>query len=130
MKKSVLLAATASVLAITACTPTAGVPPVRYIGESTNIITTIAQTCTQLQPGKGYNFYTVDAITTNGVTCVANPLLGYRLLVGNAPVRLVFTALQNGQITSVAGSANTGIEYRNNIDAVFQQLDKTFQRAP
>jgi hypothetical protein len=61
---------------------------------------------------------------------VANPVLGAQLLGANIPVRLVFTALQNGQVTSVAGSANTGVEYRKNIDAVFQQLDKSFQRAP
>lgn len=128
MKRLTLLLPLAAVLA--ACTPSQGIPPVKYVAESSNVIATIAQTCTQLQPSKYYNFYTVDAITSNGVTCVAKPVLGFQLLVSSAPIRLVFTALQNGQVTSVAGSVSTGLEYRKAIDDVFAVLDKTFQRAP
>lgn len=127
--RNLTLAVPALALALASCAPTAGIPPVRYIGESSNIIATIAQTCTQMQPNKYYNFYTVDAITTNGVTCVAKPVLGFQLLVSSQPIRLTFTALQNGQVTNVAGSVS-GVDFRKAVDDVFQVLDKSFQRAP
>lgn len=129
MKK--ILTVSLGLLTLVACTPTAGVPPVKYVGQSSEIIANIAQVCTQIQPIQGYNFYTVDGISNNGVTCVSKPVLGIQLLGVNAPIRVTFTALQNGNIVNVAGSMDgTAGEGRRLIDEVFKNLEKTFKRIP
>lgn len=127
------------VLALAACAPTRGVPPVIYQGASADILATIAQLCPQIDPpARAYNYFTATGVTPTTVTCTATVTTAVGILNSlNKPgdrigdVVMTFTALQTGNTSSVAG----GIEFkgstnqsRDSINRVFAALDAKFQR--
>lgn len=118
-------------LAIVACSPMQGVPPTMYQGNSADILATVAQNCPSIQPGNAFNYFSVTSITPTSVTCTAEELGVYQVLNALGGTRetyasITFTALQNGNVTSVVGSGLRSS--RDIVIKMFTLLDAKFQR--
>ncbi|MFC4453480.1 hypothetical protein [Deinococcus sonorensis] len=117
------------VLALIACAPARGTPPIVYIGTSADILATAAQICPALRPDSMHNYMSVRAITPTAVTCAADETTGWKIVdalggSNSSESGVIITALQNGASTSVAISGTD----QNLSNAVFAELDKKFQR--
>jgi hypothetical protein len=128
MKKLLLLA---PVLLFAACAPAQGVPPTTYVAVSSDILASVSQACPQLKPVFGFNYLSVTSVTPTSVTCTAEQTTAMQIVsaLGSGRkeyVSITFTALQNGNITSVAGSGLS--EGRKLVEQMFQILDGKFQR--
>ena len=128
MKNLLLLA---PVLALAACAPAMGVPPTLYSASSSDILAAVSQACPVIPPVSTYNYLSVTSITPTSVTCSAEQTTGFQILsaLGSNTknvVTITFTALQNGSITSVAGSGLSSGQ--TVVNQIFGILDGKFQR--
>ena len=118
-------------LFVAACAPAQGVPPTLYNATSSDILAAVSQACPSIQPSGGYNYFSVTSITPTSVTCAAEQTTGMQVLsafggVSSNIASITFTALQNGNVTSVAGGGlRAGREI---VLKVFAILDGKFQR--
>jgi hypothetical protein len=126
---SLTVISVALVLLFTACAPAAGRAIIQYQASAEDIIGAVAEIGVTLQPDPGYNFFSINAIGERFITLQANTTTGISILFGGSNLVLNFSAVQNGDIVSLAasGQGNGGL-VNDSIDKITQQLDVRFTR--
>jgi len=119
---------------LAACAPAAGRPAIPYRATSSEIIGAIAQFGPQIQPGRSYNYFSIETISNDAVTLyaeetTANRIIGAIAGTASSTVRVTVTTFQAPGSTSVAIS--TSPAGNDDLYELFvRELDRRFERAP
>lgn len=116
-------------LLFAACAPAAGRSTVQYQAMSQDIINAVAEIGITMQPNSSFNFFSINGISDRFITLQADSTGAVSFFFGNASVVLNFSALQNGDIVTLAASGQgNGTVVNDSIDRIIQQLDARFSR--
>jgi len=110
-------------LLLSACAPAAGRSTVQYQAVAEDIISAIAEIGISIQPGASYNFFSINAIGERFITLQANTTSGFSFFFGGGAIVLNFSAVQNGDIVTLA-AGNQGTSSGAANDAITQIIDQ------
>lgn len=114
------------------CAPAAGRTTVSYLASQEDVVAVIAQFGPQMEPPDGYNYFSIESISSSSVTLYANLVAAnalVRVLTGtpNEPAKVNVTTFERQGTTLVAVSVSpaglTGV-----YDDIIMILDSRFRR--
>ena len=114
-------------LLLAACAPAAGRATVQFEGQAEDIIGAIAEIGITLQPGSAYNFYSINSIGERFITLQATTTGGVSFFLGGSTTTLNFSAIQNGDVVTLAASGS-GAGSDDSIEQITEQLTVRFPR--
>lgn len=117
-----------AVLLLAACAPAAGRATVQFNGKAEDIIGAVAEIGITLQPGSAYNFYSINTIGERFITLQATTTGGISFFLGGSSITLNFSAIQNGDVVTLAASGE-GSAANDSIAQIIEQLSIRFDRA-
>jgi hypothetical protein len=124
----VTLGLLASALLVVACAPAVGRATVQYQAQPQDLISAIAEIGITLQPGTAFNFFSINSIGERFITLQATTTGGFSFFFGGSSITLNFSAIQSGEIVSLAASGTGGSASNDAIDQIVAQLDLRFTR--
>jgi len=124
-----LLLLVSSTLLFSACAPAAGRASVQYQAPSQEVIGAIAEIAVNMVPLSGYNYFSINSINDRFVTLQSDRTGGASFLFGAKSLTLSFTALQNGDVTTLAANGDGSSDLvKATIKKITSELDARFTR--
>lgn len=117
-----------AVLLLAACAPAAGRATVQFNGQAEDVIGAIAEIGITLQPSSAYNFYSINTIGERFITLQATTTGGVSFFLGGSSITLNFSAIQNGDVVTLAASGQGSVADES-ISQIVEQLSIRFDRA-
>lgn len=114
-------------LLVAACAPAAGRATVQFEAKAEDMVGAIAEIGITLQPGSAYNYYSINTIGERFITLQATTTGGVSFFLGGSAVTLNFSAIQNGDLVTLAASG-TGSAANDSINQIVEQLSIRFDR--
>lgn len=114
-------------LLVAACAPAAGRATIQFEGKAEDIIGAVAEIGITLQPGSAYNYFSINSIGDRFITLQATTTGGVSFFFGGSSVTLNFSAIQNGDLVTLAASGSGGGS-DDAINAIVEQLTVRFTR--
>lgn len=118
---------------IASCAPAAGRTTLSYLASQEDVVAVIAQFGPQMEPPDGYNYFSIETISSSNVTLFADLVAGnalVRVLTGTPgePARVNITTFERQGTTLVAVSISpSGLS--GVYDNIIMILDSRFRRA-